>query len=236
MNDNTLLTERYDNGDYLKNNTDWHVEDSSWKAGQIDRIISHNKLKPKFICEIGCGAGEILHQLSMKPYFNEAFFCGYELSETAFELCKLRETEKIKFFYEDLFSKDLKFDTILCIDVFEHVENYMGFLRKLRNKAEHKVFHIPLDLSVSALLRGTMLKGRETVGHLHYFTPETALATLKDCGYQIVDTMFTPSFSDLPSKSFKEKLARIPRTILYRISPKLMSILVGGASLMVLTK
>jgi hypothetical protein len=106
----------------------------------------------------------------------------------------------------------------------------------LRSKAEYKIFHIPLDLSVSALLRNTLIKDRESLGHLHYFTPSTALATIRDCGYDVIDTMYTPSFADLPPKTFKARVAKFPRHILYKISPHLMSTLIGGSSLMVLTK
>ena len=63
-NENTKVTERYQNGDYLANNSNWHVEDSSWKANQIHIIISRNNLHFSNICEVGCGAGEILRQLS----------------------------------------------------------------------------------------------------------------------------------------------------------------------------
>ena len=122
------------------------------------------------------------------------------------------------------------------IDVFEHVENYMGFVKALKKKIGFKIFHIPLDLSVSALLRGMLIYNRNSVGHLHYFTSDTAIATLTDCGYEIVDTMYTPSFADLPSKSWKAKLIKLPRFALYKVSPKLLSTLIGGVSLMVLAK
>jgi len=55
--------EMYRSNEYLKNNPTWHVEDSPWKAKQILKIIGNNNLQPNSICEIGCGAGEILHQL-----------------------------------------------------------------------------------------------------------------------------------------------------------------------------
>ena len=112
----------------------------------------------------------------------------------------------------------------------------MGFVRGLKQKAKFKIFHIPLDLSVSALLRGKLMDGRNSIGHLHYFTPDTAIATLSDCGYEIVDTMYTPSFEELSKESWKAKLIKLPRYILYKVSPKLLSTLIGGVSLMVLAK
>jgi len=41
----------------------------------------------------------------------------------------------------------------MAIRLFEHVEDYLGFLRKMKTKATFKVFHIPLDLSVQTVLR-----------------------------------------------------------------------------------
>ena len=236
MSKDLKITSRYNDGDYLSKNADWHVEDSPWKAKQIDKIINRNKLIPKTICEVGCGSGEILRQLSLKPRYAEVEFTGYEISDDAFELCQSRSAEHLTYLKKDLLEDEKRYDITLCIDVFEHVENYMGFVRGLREKGEYKVFHIPLDLSVSNILRGRLMHGRHSVGHLHYFTPDTAIATLIDCGYEIVDTMYTPSFADLPSTSWKAKLIKLPRHILYKVSPKILSTLIGGVSFMVLAK
>ena len=236
MIDDLKITSRYKNGDYLSKNLDWHIGDSPWKALQIDKIIKRNKLSPSTICEVGCGAGEILKRLSLEPTYAKVNFTGYEISDDAFELCRTRSSKHLNFLKKDFLEDEKKFDITLCIDVFEHVENYMGFIKGLREKAVFKIFHIPLDLSVITLLRGKLINGRNSVGHLHYFTPDTAIATLKDCGYEILDTMYTPIFLDLPSKNWKAKLIKLPRYILYKASPKLLSTLFGGVSLMVLAK
>ncbi|MDA8538295.1 class I SAM-dependent methyltransferase [Candidatus Pelagibacter bacterium] len=236
MNKDLEITSRYNNGSYLSKNSDWHVEDSPWKAHQVDKIIKRNKLTPTTICEVGCGAGEILRQLSLKSNYAKVDFTGYEISGDAFELCRTRSAQRLTYLKKDLLEDEKQYDITLCLDVFEHVENYMGFVKSLKEKIGFKIFHIPLDLSVSALLRGMLIYNRNSVGHLHYFTPDTAIATLNDCGYEIVDTMYTPSFADLPSKSWKAKLIKLPRLALYKISPKLLSTLIGGVSLMVLAK
>jgi len=86
---------------------------------------------------------------------------------------------------EDLLETKERFDLLLCIDVFEHIPNYLVFLEKLRNHADRFIFHIPLDLSVLTILRpARLLKGRYGVGHLHTFNYELALAVLKDTGYE----------------------------------------------------
>jgi hypothetical protein len=54
----------YRDGTYLETFPTWHGEDSVWKAQQIKKILEKNALTPATICEVGCGAGEILKQLS----------------------------------------------------------------------------------------------------------------------------------------------------------------------------
>src|SRR5213075_586346 len=53
----------YQSGEYLDKNPTYHVEDSAWKARQIFQMIEKNRVKPASVCEVGCGAGEILKQL-----------------------------------------------------------------------------------------------------------------------------------------------------------------------------
>ncbi len=224
----------YSDGTYLNNNKTWHVEDSPWKAGQIAKILRRNNLDPGKVCEVGCGAGEILKQLS--DLYPHATFVGYELSAQAFALCKGRESDKVRYRLGSPLDEEAFYDCLLCIDVFEHVEDYVGFLRGLKGKSSYKVFHIPLDISVLDVLRSSLMDKRRIVGHLHYFTRETALATLTDCSYEIVDSFYTTSFSDLPSRTFKAKLARLPRKILFWLSPHLAVKVLGGCSLLVLAK
>lgn len=224
----------YSDGRYLEQNRTWHIEDSPWKARQVRSILAKNDLNPSSICEVGCGAGEILKQLSMA--MPETVFTGYELSPQAFELCKARAEDNVSFHFKDICAADVFYDCLLCMDVFEHIEDYIGFLKDIRSKAAYKIFHIPLDISVASVLRGTMITSRHRLGHLHYFTKETALATLESCGYEIEDFFFTPHFKDLPAKSRKAALAKIPRSLLFSISPDLMVKLFGGCSLIVLSR
>src|SRR5687767_8242140 len=143
-----MKTNIYSGDEYIQNNPQYHTYDSPWKAQQILGMINKNNIEPNLICEIGCGAGEILKQLQLHMSGKERFY-GYDISPQAIELCKHRENKKLSFYCEDLLSKETEpFDILLCIDVFEHVEDYMGFLRRMRKKAKLKIFHIPLEMSV----------------------------------------------------------------------------------------
>ncbi|GLU54923.1 hypothetical protein Dfri01_43840 [Dyadobacter frigoris] len=227
----------YLDGDYLKNNPNWHVEDSSWKAKKIKQILTKNKITPSTICEIGCGAGEILNQLySTLP--NTSNFIGYDISENAIDLAKSRTKERLKFKKQDLLLEDsAQFDLLLIIDVFEHIEDYLGFLRKCRQKAEYKVFHIPLDMTVQKVLRkDVLMHARQKVGHLHYFTRETALDTLVDAGYEIIDEFYTPWGFEMTQKTFLKKIFQLPFRLFYSLNPDLAVRVMGGSSLIVLAR
>jgi hypothetical protein len=224
----------YSDGTYIEHNSTWHAEDSPWKARQILKLLRRNGVNPSSICEVGCGAGEILSELSNA--LPNSRFVGYERSPQAIALCKDKESPRLSYRMADIFESEEIYDCALCIDVFEHVEDYMGFISALRVKAKFKVFHIPLDISVLSILHSSMIRARQSAGHIHYFTQETAIATLEDCGYKIIDGFFTAPFDGLRSDLFKSKIAKIPRRILYSMSPGLTAKLLGGCSYIVLAE
>ena len=228
--------ERYFDGAYLAHNPTWHAEHSPTKARWIDELLERNGVEPATIAEVGCGSGEILVELKKRR--PDARFTGFEISPQAYAICSTKQAPGLEFRLADLLeTPNERFDLLLAIDVFEHVPDYMGFLKALKGKAEHALFHIPLDLSVQALLRGTSYPIlRDHTGHLHYFFKYTALATLRDCGYEIVDWTYTRSSQELPGKGLRTKLANLPRRLVQLVSEDLSARLFGGYSLLVLAR
>jgi SAM-dependent methyltransferase len=227
----------YQSGEYLEKNPRWHAADSPWKAGQILKMIRKQDLRPATVCEVGCGAGEILNHLHEQ--LPDTNFSGYEVSPQAFEICSAKSKERLQFTLGDLLETDKRFDLLLCIDVFEHVPNYLSFLERLREHAGHFIFHIPLDLSMLTILRPRrLMKTREGVGHIHMFTAEMALAVLKDTGYDVVDSFFTAGGLELEKnqRQLRTVIANLPRRALGKINPRLAARIFGGYSLLVLAK
>ena len=232
----------YETGEYLAatGNT-WHSEDSPWKAGQILRIISDNGIQPRNIAEVGCGAGQILVELSKQEYLKDCQFEGYDISPQAIELCE-KDTKNCNFFCQNIFTGEngntQKFDILLVIDVFEHVPDYIGFVEQCRQKANYKIYHIPLDIHVSSVLRNAFIRNRYSIGHLHYFTADSALATLKDTGHEIIDYFYTSGsfgvFRQHPS--IKTAIANGPRWLFSKFSLPLTARIFGGYSLLVVAK
>lgn len=229
--------DRYKSGDYLEGNPTWHAEDSAWKAGEIIRMIERNQLTPSSVCEVGCGAGEILLEL-YKRLPKEIHFDGYEVSPQAYELCQARRRERLKFFLSEGGTGDSRYyDLVLVIDVLEHVEDIFGFLRSIRLKGKQKIFHIPLDMSVQKVLRREpIMRLRKQVGHIHYFMKSTALALLEECGYEIDDVFYTAGDLHLRPQSSLARMARLPRRVSFALNEDWAAHLLGGFSLMVLAR
>ena len=232
-----MVQDIYRDSTYVAHYPTWHAEDSPWKSKQIMKIMNMNNLKPSTICEVGCGAGEILHQLS-KHLSTDIQFYGYEISPQAFNICQKKSKENLTFFLKDLLEETEEiYDVVMAIDVLEHVVDYWGFLRKLKGRGKYKIFHIPLDLSVQSVLRGSrILKARKSAGHIHYFTKETALATLEDSGYKILGFFYTCSSLELPNIGWKARLMKIPRRLFFSVDQDVTARILGGFSLMVLTE
>jgi 2-polyprenyl-3-methyl-5-hydroxy-6-metoxy-1,4-benzoquinol methylase len=231
------MTERIyteENGEYFRNNPTWHVQDSPWKAKQIIKMLSRNSINPKYIAEVGCGAGEILNQLYLSMP-NDISFTGFDISGDAINLAKKREKDRLEFKHEDFLETNERFDLLLIIDVLEHIDDYLGFLKLCKNKAKNTIFHIPLELSAQAILRNLLISGRKSLGHLHYFMKETAIAALVDSGYDIIDYFYTAGSLDLP-RTLNQKIAFLPRKLLYKANKDIAVRLLGGFSLLVLTK
>jgi D-arabinose 1-dehydrogenase-like Zn-dependent alcohol dehydrogenase len=227
----------YTSGNYLESNPSWHEEDSPWKAGKISNLLNKNNISAQSICEVGCGAGAVLYYLS-KLMPSNITFVGYEISQQAHQKSQKYSAQSNITYYLNDFSKEITcYDVCMLIDVFEHIEDYLGFLKMLQPRGQYKIFHIPLDLSIQNLLRpNSFINARKNLGHLHYFTKEIALDMLCSIGYEVIDYQITSSANDTPTKSLKRKIVKYPRSFLYSINQNIAARILGGCSLLVLAK
>jgi SAM-dependent methyltransferase len=232
----TPRSQMYSSGEFLEKHPTWNVEDSRWKTEQILKMLKKHNIMPQTICEVGCGAGEVLRQLQAKMT-EDCKFVGYEISPQALELCKERANEKLRFELKDITQEaDDSFDVLLFNDVIEHVEDYLGFLRSVRKKARYKIFHIPLEFTAVGALRGWPVAAWREYGELHSFMKDTALESLRDAGYAIIEFNFT-RWSDNPTPSHHTPLIlKLLRKVTFPISNDLSVRLFGGCELLVLAE
>jgi SAM-dependent methyltransferase len=226
----------YEDGSYLANNESWHIEDSPWKAEQITKIVKSNQVTFKSAVEVGCGAGGVVYELA--KIFPEVQFSGFEISPQAAQFWSRHQRDNLKIELQDFLTTSNHYDLLLLIDVFEHVPDYMGFLKSLSARSKYFVFNIPLDMHIVGLILDNQINARNKYGHLHYFSKATALQTLTDTGYKIVDYFYAPGFAGAPPessrKTWQQRILHPFRTGIYSISPALSTKLLGGSSLMVL--
>ncbi len=226
----------YTSDAYADLHPSYDVEDSAWKAARILTIIARNRVDVARVVDVGCGAGEILRQLQIQlPH--DSTFTGYDIAPRAIELANTRSNDRLHFVLGDFTETTDHASLLLCVDVIEHVEDYLGFLKRLVSRANYTIFHIPLEITLSTVLRvKPILAARENVGHLHYFTKETALAALEYSGFQIVDWQYTRIGITHSRHSLRRMIALPVRWVAASLHADLGIRLFGGASLLVLAK
>ena len=230
------ISSRYVDGEYAARNPSWHIEDSPFKARHILRALAMLPRPPLTICEIGCGAGEVLRQLDLQlPTEPRLELVGYDVSPQAIELARPRQSARTSFVCGDALDDERHFDVGLCIDVFEHIEDCFGFLKNIRRKADYFDFHIPLDLTCEALLRNFLMEYRRQYGHLHYFTRDTALAMLRECGYTLMGDFYTPDYECMPDNA-KTRITKRLRRLIFAAMPRLSPKLIKGLHVMAVAR
>jgi SAM-dependent methyltransferase len=238
----------YTSGDYAARNPGWHADEAPWKARAIKRIIEKNRLSPKTVVEVGCGVGEVLARLQpLLPTGVE--LRGYDISPVAIEQAQSRQNENLRFELgqgpavsrqSSVVSHQIgeeRVDLLLVIDVLEHIEDYLSWLRELHPRAMYTIVHIPLDLTVHRVLRGRALSAiRRRYGHLHYFNLDLGLDMLSEAGYEVMDWAYTEEFRETTPTSGKGRVLGLVRQGAYSVSPDWTVRLIGGCRLMVLAR
>jgi hypothetical protein len=241
------IADLYTSKKYLKNNPDWHVSASPWKASVMLQAIKRNHLHPQSVCEIGCGAGEIL-KILQTHLDDSCTFRGYDISPDAIALAKPRENESLHVFLGDVRDDhDYFCDLILIIDTLEHFENCYELLRDIKPKSTYKIFQLPLDLSVRSALWNKWPGYRHATGHLHFFSKDIALEMIQDAGYEVLDSFYAiqpfrgAGARPLPFplslvRTVVRALQRLPLVLLYALNQDLASRVFGYWKLIVLAR
>jgi cyclopropane fatty-acyl-phospholipid synthase-like methyltransferase len=226
------LAKIYQDGTYASKNSAFGDDNADIKIHNAVKACDDFKLKPRKIAEVGCGGGAILLGVAEALAVDSAV--GFEPMPEAYTVAKSRETNQVIFCNETVGPESsFDFDLVLCFDVFEHVEDYFSFLRNLRNIGKNFLFHIPLDMSAQMVARGEPIQRvRDEVGHIHYFSKDSALASLRDCGYKIAGSFYTcGADGNYSGRLFR--MIKIPRKIAFALDPDLAVRVLGGYSLMV---
>ncbi len=233
---NDTVTTRYLLHEYASKNPTWDIEDSSWKAQQVLRMLQLHHLVPNTIVDVGCGAGGVVAELGASLPGTKLH--GFDIAPDAAAFWPQYSHSNIRFTLGDFFDLGIQhYDLMLVLDVIEHLPNPFEFLVRARGRATYHLFHFPLDLSAVSVLRETpLINVRDKVGHIHFYTKNLAHALVCDCGYEIVDWFYTGAYLAAPRRSWKTRMATLPRRIAYAIDKDAGVRLFGGETMMLLAR
>lgn len=219
----------YDDGTYLDKHPGWHAERAAWKAGQVLKAFRALGLAPVSICDIGCGTGQILDLVAQQTE-SVTRGVGFEPSDDA--PITRPGSPAVVIERADARTTPSRFDLAMMLDVFEHVEDYLGFLRSCAPLAPRFVFHIPLEISVLSVGANHLGVSRASIGHLHQFTHRTALDTVRQVGFEPIYSHYTPAAWDGPGRNPRTPL-NVLRRAGFQLSPTLTQRFLGGMSTIV---
>lgn len=228
----------YRSGEYWSKNESFHEEDGHYKAEHCFRMLKKYGVpeEPLRVLDIGCGSGRFLYDLSEMM---EGEFLGIDVSDQSIGSAIAKHNRKnLSYQRKELAQVEGMFDLVTMNDVFEHVDDYIGFLRSARPLGKWFYFNVPLDMSAVSVLRGSYMKWREDVGHLHYFSKDSALATLEYAGFEVVGYQYNNYvLHEVRTRpTIKNVLGALPRLATYAFAPDFSVSALGGASLGVLCR
>ncbi|MFA4952614.1 MAG: class I SAM-dependent methyltransferase [Candidatus Pacearchaeota archaeon] len=132
-------------------------------------LKEHNFKSP--ILEVGCGTGETLELLN-KNYKIE----GLDFSEHAIKKCK---EKKLNARVGDFFENKKKYNSIICLDVIEHVKEDSKFIRHI-NKCLNK------NGKLFALVpSGKMMNDDVGYGHYRRYSKEEIIKKIGGANFKI---------------------------------------------------
>ena len=226
----------YTSGKYSNINPSWDVEDSLFKFNRIKKILEKNDIFFKDICEVGCGAGEILNVFK-KEYDNINVY-GYDIASGLEEFWK--EKKNINLYNSDFIkTNSKKYDVIFFSDVIEHLDSPFEYLEYSKKYSTYIVIYLPLDLSIRSLFIDRLIKKQiNNVGHINFYTKNIFLEILKHKGFKVLDFNYNEPYKRKSNiftlKSFINKSLRKFFRIFF--SHDMYATIFGGETITLLIK
>jgi SAM-dependent methyltransferase len=189
-------------------------------------LLQDHGIRPVRLLDVGCGSGHVLRDVS--DALRTPMALGIDPSGDAISLAVRHQRPGMAFRRATLDEVEGGWDLALCLDVFEHLEDDVGFLRQLGRRVPMAVFRIPLDDSFVDRLTGRTEGFRLRYGHLHAYDQPTAMARLVQAGFACVDSRY----HRIPPQRWGPGNAL--RYVVGRVAPHMAARVLGGWSLLVL--
>lgn len=146
----------------------------------IDKLlIELNPLRDSFFLEIGCGTGEFLAKMWSRGYRG----WGIDIEDCSIQIAKNRlSNTEIKVFREDIMSVEGSFDIVFAFEVFEHIDDDIGALRKVNQLLKDKGYFM---LSVPGR-KDIFSETDIAFGHIRRYEREELIQKFQKTGFKIL--------------------------------------------------
>lgn len=196
--------------------------DNWWYAARRDllQLILKNYLskKAEYALDVGCGTGNNFKTIKL---FSRKVY-GIDISESAIKYAKIKKYDKLILGNIASTKIDAKFDLIVCLDILEHIEDDVRFIKELYSylrKGGVIIFSVPAH---NYLWNMNDVHSR----HFRRYEKKELLSKLKAVNFSRIELLYWNFFLILPYFIFSryEKLfKRVKRTdVLFKI-PKILN-------------
>lgn len=149
---------------------------NKWTFKKLDQYLKGE------ILEVGCGIGNFTLDLSKYGRIT-----AIDIDQDLIEKLTKKRNPKIDTGYGDIekgkyFFKEKKFDSVVCINVLEHIQddtNALNNIFKLLEKEGHLILLVP----IYNFLYGEIDK---SIGHFRRYNPKALVKKMQEIGYIII--------------------------------------------------
>lgn len=171
---------------YIEHNPTLGYEDVNYKFSYIRQLLNELNFNNQeiSILDVG-GGGGFLGKVIAEYFISKRIKVKFYALDVSLKMLEVQKSNNpyitgVFNCYLDELEVDAPFDLLLMIDVIEHIPDKDAASRKIQQICDYALYNIPTEVNLMALLKNIYMKNnyykmqRASLGHLHFFTYNTA--------------------------------------------------------------
>lgn len=180
--------------EYIQKNPDLHNSDADHKIDSIQKLLNSTSFHFNSIIDVACGSGKVLLEITNR--YKAKRVLGIDISRKMIEKAKSKDNKKIIDWsianVFDLPPND--FELVLAIDILEHVENDLAFLKQIKRLGRFIVVKTPIEKNimnsfVKLITFGLVDEQKHTedqYGHIHHYSQKELYYLIERANLKII--------------------------------------------------